>query len=172
MQRPLVFLLGAISLAAVVTGCANPVMVKISPDTYLLSCTDEGGIFGKGASAMKADVISRANELAVSQGKIAIPVYLHETPMYPGHFATIDYQFRVVDENETRQKMESWVGHQESDLASIWGAPTSAIDTRDGKRILTWESYWGQYDRNVCRKSFTIDKSGKIIRWSSSGCPF
>ena len=70
----------------------------------------------------------------------------------------------------TKSGMESWVGHQESDVVSEWGAPTSAIDTRDGKRILTWESYWGQYGQNVCRNSFTRDESGKIIRWSFSGC--
>ena len=72
----------------------------------------------------------------------------------------------------TKSVMESWVGARESDLVSKWGAPTSAIDTRDGMRILTWESYWGEYGRNVCRKSFTIDESGKIIRWSYRGCLF
>lgn len=70
----------------------------------------------------------------------------------------------------TRSVMQSWMGYQESDVVSKWGAPTAAIDTRDGKRILTWESYWGQYGQNVCRKSFTVDESGEIIRWSYSGC--
>jgi hypothetical protein len=99
MQLRLVFLLGAISLAAVVNGCFNPGIVKVSPDTYLLSRTDKGGIFGN-ASAMKADVIREANEFAASQGKIAIPVYLNSSSMYPGHFATVDYQFRVVDASD------------------------------------------------------------------------
>jgi hypothetical protein len=72
----------------------------------------------------------------------------------------------------TKSVMESWEGHYESDLVSSWGAPHSAIDTRDGQRILTWQSYWGQYGQNVCRKSFTIDGQGKITRWSYSGCAF
>jgi hypothetical protein len=49
---------------------------------------------------MKADVIREANEFAASQGKIAIPVYLNSSSMYPGHFATVDYQFRVVDASD------------------------------------------------------------------------
>lgn len=99
MQLRLLFLLGAISLVAVVTGCANPGIVKLFPDTHLLSRTDKACIFGN-ASAMKADVIREANEFAASQGKIAIPVYLHESPTGPNYFATIDYQFRVVDESD------------------------------------------------------------------------
>jgi hypothetical protein len=49
---------------------------------------------------MKADVIREANEFAASQGKIAIPISLNESPMYIGHFASVDYQFRVVDESD------------------------------------------------------------------------
>lgn len=100
MQLRLVFLIGAISLVAVVTGCANPGIVKLSPDTYLLSRTDKGGIFGN-ASAMKADVIREANEFAASQGKIVTPISLNESPMYIGHFASVDYRFRVVDKSDT-----------------------------------------------------------------------
>jgi hypothetical protein len=65
----------------------------------MLSRTDKGGVFGN-ASAMKADVIREANEFAASQGKIAIPISLNESPMYIGHFASVDYQFRVVDESD------------------------------------------------------------------------
>jgi hypothetical protein len=99
MQPRLVLLLGAISLAAIVTGCANPGIVKMSADTYLLSRTDRGGIFGN-ASAMKTDVIREANEFAASQGKIAVPVSLNESPMYIGHFASVDYLFRIVDKSD------------------------------------------------------------------------
>jgi hypothetical protein len=65
----------------------------------MLSRTDKGGVFGN-TSAMKADVIREANEFAASQGKIAIPISLNESPMYIGHFASVDYQFRVVDESD------------------------------------------------------------------------
>ena len=72
----------------------------------------------------------------------------------------------------TKSVMESWVSHRESELVSSWGAPHGAIDTRDGKRILTWESRWGQYGENICSKSFTIDESGVVRQWSYSGCLF
>ena len=71
----------------------------MSPDTYMLARTDNGGVFGN-ASAMKADVIREANEFAASQGKIAIPLSLNESPMYIGHPASVEYQFRVVDQSD------------------------------------------------------------------------
>ena len=98
MQHRLLFLLGAISLAFVVSGCANRGIVKLSPDTYMLARSDRGGIFGN-ASAMKADVIREANEFAESQGKIAIPISLEESPLWPGKLASVEYQFRVVDKS-------------------------------------------------------------------------
>jgi len=92
-------LLAFLTVMAVLMGCANPGIVKLSQDTYMLSRTDKGGVFGN-TSAMKADVIREANEFAASQGKIAIPISLNESPMYIGHFASVDYQFRVVDESD------------------------------------------------------------------------
>jgi hypothetical protein len=89
----------AISAFVSLTGCANPGIVKLSPDTYLLSRTDKGGLFGN-ASAMKAEVINEANEFAAKQGKIAIPISLNDSPMFIGHFASVDYQFRVVDASD------------------------------------------------------------------------
>jgi len=99
VQFQLMLLLSVICLAVAVTGCANPGIVKLSPDTYMLTRTDKGGIFGN-ASAMKADVIREANEFAARQGKIAIPISLNESPMYVGHFASVEYQFRVVDASD------------------------------------------------------------------------
>lgn len=87
--------------ALVFTGCANPGIVEVSPDTYLLSRADHAGIFGN-ALAMKADVIRDADQFAESKGKVAIPISIHETPAFPGHFATIDYQFRLVNKKEAR----------------------------------------------------------------------
>src|SRR5689334_17543699 len=92
-------MLGAIILIGSGMGCANPGIVKLSPDTYMLSRTDKGGVFGN-ASAMKADVIREASEFAAKQGKVAIPLSLNESPMYVGHFASVEYQFRVVDESD------------------------------------------------------------------------
>ena len=95
----------AVLLCLGLLGCANTGIVKLSPDTYMLSRVDHGGIFGN-ASAMKANVIREANEFAESQGKVAIPLASHEVPMVPGGFgrmgtfASIEYQFRVVDKND------------------------------------------------------------------------
>ncbi len=77
-------------------GCAsNPAPVQLSPGTYLISREDKGGIFGN-PSALKAAVVSDANTFASSKGMVAIPITTHETPAYPLHFASFDYQFKLV----------------------------------------------------------------------------
>ena len=76
--------------------CADAPMVQMSPDTYLIARSDKGGIFGNPA-AMKAKVIQEASDFATSQGKVAIPLSVSTTPVYPGHFATIECQFKLVD---------------------------------------------------------------------------
>ena len=89
---------------ATLVACANPGIVQISPDTYILSRTDKGGIFGN-PSAMKADVLREANEFAESKSKVAIPLTVHETPLIVGQrFASVEYQFRVVDKNDPEAK--------------------------------------------------------------------
>lgn len=89
-------------------GCANPGVVQISPDTYFISRTDKGGVFGN-ASKMKAEVIREANEFAAKQGKVAIPLSTRETPMAIGQFASFDYQFRVVDKDDPEAKRTALV---------------------------------------------------------------
>jgi hypothetical protein len=81
------------------SGCANPGIVQLSPDTYMLSRVDHAGMFGN-ASALKAGVISDADAFAASQGKVAVVIAANDSPAYPGHFATFEYQFRVVDKND------------------------------------------------------------------------
>jgi hypothetical protein len=94
-------LLACISL--LLAGCSHPGIVQISPDTYFISRTDKGGVFGN-ASKMKVEVIREANEFAAKQGKVAIPLSTRETPMAIGQFASFDYQFRVVDKNDPEAK--------------------------------------------------------------------
>lgn len=84
-------------------GCTNPGIVKLSHDTYLLTRADHAGIFGN-TSRLKASVIKDANDFAENLGKVAIPVSTHETPVYPGHFATFEYQFRTVDKDDPETK--------------------------------------------------------------------
>jgi len=94
---------------ALFAGCANPGVTKLSPDTYILSRTDKGGIFGN-AAAMKTDVIREANEFAESQGKVAIPIGLKETPLLVGRqFASVEYQFRVVDKSDPEARRTSLI---------------------------------------------------------------
>lgn len=83
-------------LVSLLVACANPGIVQMAPDTYFLSRADRGGIFGN-AAAMTSDVIREATEFAQQRGKVAVPVSLNTTPVYPGHFATVEYQFRLVD---------------------------------------------------------------------------
>ena len=87
-------------------GCSNPGIVRLSPDTYMLSREAHGGIFAS-ASALKAGVISDANAFAERQGKVAIPISAKEKPMGngPAQWASFEYQFRVVakDDPEVRR---------------------------------------------------------------------
>lgn len=88
-------------LCFVLTACANPGVVEISPDTYVLFRDDHKGIFGN-AGSLRADVIRDANKFAKSQGKIAIPVSSTYTPLGngPAQWASFEYQFRVVDKED------------------------------------------------------------------------
>lgn len=93
-----------VSCALALTACSsNPGVVQISPDTYFISRTDKGGIFGN-ASKMKAEVIREANDFAAKQGKVAIPLSTREIPMAIGQFASFDYQFRVVEKDDPEAK--------------------------------------------------------------------
>ena len=106
MNRHIFCLLTPVML--LIAGCANPGVVKLSPDTYMLSKADHAGIFGN-VGKLKASVIEEANKFAESQGKIAIPIASRETPNAPGHFATFEYQFRVVDANDPEARRTALV---------------------------------------------------------------
>ena len=87
-------------LSGLLSACATSGPVQLSPDTYMISKTDKGGIFGN-PSKMKLAVIREANEFAASQGKTAIPLSTTETPLVVGQrFASIEYQFRVVSSDD------------------------------------------------------------------------
>ena len=95
---------------AVLSGCSNPGIVKLSPDTYMLSREDHAGVFGS-ASSLKAEVIGDANAFAEEQGKVAIPLSSKEKPMgfCCGQWASFEYQFRVVDKNDPEVRRTSLV---------------------------------------------------------------
>ena len=97
-------------MLALLAGCANPGIVRISPDTYLLSKEDHGGIFGSMAK-LKADTISEADRFASNQGKIAIPISAREKPVGngPGQWARFEYQFKVVDKVDSEARRTALV---------------------------------------------------------------
>ena len=114
----------AAALCSIFFGCANPSIVNLSPDTYMLSKEDHAGIFGSMAK-LKADVIGQANAFAESQGKIAIPVHAKEKPVGgPGQWAYFEYQFRVVDKNDP-----------EAHRTSLSPAPDLTIDKTEKVNI-------------------------------------
>lgn len=127
MLRRFIQAVTVITSVTAFTGCANPGIVQLSPDTYMLGRTDRGGIFGN-ATAMKADVIREANEFAASQGKVAIPLAVHENPLIAGQrFASIEYQFRVVDKNDPEARRTSLIPRAD---VVIEKKETSTIDVR------------------------------------------
>ena len=83
------------------TACANPGVVRLSPDTYMLYREDHAGIFGS-SSSLKAGVIEDANAFAAKQNKVAIPISSNFKPMGggPAQWASFEYQFSVVDKND------------------------------------------------------------------------
>ena len=99
----------ALLLFAVAVAAGTPEVVQLSPDTYMISKADHGGIFGGGLPKLKAAVIKQANEFAAAQGKIAVPLGSSERPMGngPAQWATYEYQFRVVDKNDPEARRTS-----------------------------------------------------------------
>ncbi len=82
-------------LLALLTGCANPGIVEMSPGHYMIAKSNGAGMFSN-MPAMKANVVKQANEFAAKQGKTVEPISMHDT--FPAHgFPTVEYQFRLVD---------------------------------------------------------------------------
>jgi hypothetical protein len=96
-------------LFATLASARDPEIVQLSPDTYMISRADHGGIFGGGLPKLTVKVIKQANEFAAKQGKIAIPLASVEHPMGggPAQWATFEYQFRVVDKNDPEARRTS-----------------------------------------------------------------
>jgi len=72
-----------------------------------------------------------------------------------------------------QKNMESWMGSQESQLLAAWGAPDTRVPLPDGGRVYTWLDTWYQQNGQPanCRKTFTVDPRGVVVKWSYSGCP-
>ena len=115
----------------------KPEIVQISPDTYMISKADHGGVFGGGLPKLKSAVIKQANEFAASQGKIAIPLASSERPMGngPAQWATFEYQFRVVDKTDPEARRTSLAPMPDT-VVSIVGAPPQPVaPTKGNERV-------------------------------------
>src|ERR1017187_3840177 len=96
--------------AAVFAGCSSPGIVQLSPDTYMITKEDHGGIFAFNRGKLKTKTIREADAFAESKGKVAIPVALKEHPVgVLGDWASVEYQFRVVNKDDPEAKRTALV---------------------------------------------------------------
>ena len=117
-------------LLAVLAGCAKPgTVVQLSPDTYVVSRTDKGGVFGS-VSAMKVDALREASEFAAGRGKVAIPLHMREMPAAPGGFASVEYQFRVLDKSDPEARRVSLVPSSGAAPERLEKPESGGIDVR------------------------------------------
>lgn len=99
MRRLLKFT--SLIFVVVVSACATSEIIPIGTDSYMIAQTSAGGVF-KAMSSLKSEVILRANQFAERKGKVAIPIAAKESPAYPGHMPSYEYQFRLVEKNDPR----------------------------------------------------------------------
>lgn len=97
LSRPIVLVCAVFLLG----GCASSGPIPMGNEAYMISQTSAGGIF-RSMSSLKAEVMKQANAFAESKGKVAIPLASKESPAYPGHMPSFEYQFRLVDKNDPR----------------------------------------------------------------------
>ena len=89
-----------IALFPILAFAGKPEIVQMSTDTYMIAKTSKAGIFGNPAK-MKLAIIKQANEFAASKGKVAVPLASNEVPLAIGQFASFEYQFRLVDKDNS-----------------------------------------------------------------------
>lgn len=76
-----------------------------------------------------------------------------------------------------KSEMERWIGHDENEIVSRWGAPERSADLPNGSKVLTWTQRWNSADSGdpptmvTCNMSYTFSPAGKATAWSAMGCP-
>lgn len=97
-------------LIVLLSGCAsNSGVVRIGPDTYMVSIQAATGFSGLGN--LKADAFQEANQYCTSQKKHIRVVNTSESspPYVLGNYPRVEIQFMCLDETDselTRPKME------------------------------------------------------------------
>ena len=56
---------------------------------------------------MKANVLNEANAFAASKGKVVVPITLNADPGGFGRFASVEFQFKIVDKDDPEAKRSS-----------------------------------------------------------------
>lgn len=124
--------------------CVEPALAKkegpvqVSPDTYVIFREDHAGIFGS-LARLKSKVIREANEFAAKQGKIAIPISVHEKPLGngPAQWASFEYQFRVVSKDDpearrtTMTRSPDLVVESKASLSAVVEIKDESENTKD-----------------------------------------
>lgn len=90
-----------VAVSTALVSCATSAIVPIGTDSYMIAQTSAGGVF-KAMSSLKSEVIQRANAFAETKGMVAIPIAAKESPAYPGHMPSFEYQFRLVEKTDAR----------------------------------------------------------------------
>lgn len=112
-------------LALAIAGCATSEIIPMGTDTYMISQTSAGGMFTN-MSALKSEVIKRANAFAASKDKVAIPLASHTTPPGPGQMPNFEYQFRLVDRDDPRATGAALVPRPDMVIENNVNAPPSS----------------------------------------------
>ena len=101
-MRYLYSVLALLVFSPITVCAAEPDVLQISPDTYMITRTSKAGMFAN-MSKLKSKVIKQANDFAASQGKIVIPISERQRRPNPG-FPSYEYQFRIVDPDDPEAK--------------------------------------------------------------------
>ena len=103
-RKIILFLAFCWLLAGTPAHAADPDIIQISPDTYLLTLQNKAGIFAN-LPRTRRRAIEAANAFAAEKGMTAIPLSLNTTPAGgPAQWPTVEYQFRVVPEGDVEHR--------------------------------------------------------------------
>ena len=73
----------------------------------------------------------------------------------------------------TGKVMDTWIGHEEGELISTWGAPSNTLALED-RTVHTWNSQFdlalfGAHPQTYhCARTFTI-QNGRVVTWAYQG---
>ena len=62
------------------------------------------------------------------------------------------------------QLLSEWSGDTEYNLVTAWGVPAKTHVLADGGRVIEY-SQMGEDREFLCKTRFTLDETGKIVRW-------